>query len=103
MPEDFSRRGFLTGLAAGGATLALGPSGAAAASSEASASGGAAVVQPVHPWIELRPAADPIRVLVAVRLAPAELDQMRQAAAGVGVVRANEGSDRHRRAPAAAV
>jgi phosphoglycerate dehydrogenase-like enzyme len=103
MQEDFSRRGFLTGLAAGGATLALAPNGATAGRSEASAAGGPAVVQPVHPWIELRPAADPIRVLVAARLAPAELDQIRQAAPGLELMVPNDVAGRHAAAAAAEV
>ena len=59
MPQDVSRRGFLTGLGAGGA-LALAPHAAGGAETAAGSSG--AVVQAVHPLVEMKPAATPIRV-----------------------------------------
>ncbi|PYQ47639.1 MAG: hypothetical protein DMF78_23180, partial [Acidobacteria bacterium] len=81
MPQDVSRRGFLTGLGAGGATMALAPHAAGGAESAPGSSG--AVVQAVHPWVEMKPAATPIRVMVAARLTPAELDTISQAAPGI--------------------
>jgi len=80
MPQDLSRRGFMAGLAAGGTTLALAPEAAAAGGAGAAAGSSDAVVQAVHPWVEMERAAKPVRVLVAANLAAEELERLRQAA-----------------------
>jgi len=74
MAEDMSRRGFLAGLTAGGATLAL---------ETASAD---AVVQPVHPRVETPPTGETIRILVAAKLAPEEIETIRRAGRNVELV-----------------
>jgi phosphoglycerate dehydrogenase-like enzyme len=100
MPQDVSRRGFLTGLGAGGATLALAPH---AAGAETATGSSGAVVQAVHPLVEMKPAATPIRVLVAARLTPAELDTIRQAAPGVELIVPKDAAERKAAAAAAEV
>ena len=74
MPEDMSRRGFLAGLTAGGTALAL---------ETASAD---AVVQPIHPRVEVPPAGGPVKVLVAARLGSNELERIRAAGRNVELV-----------------
>jgi phosphoglycerate dehydrogenase-like enzyme len=69
MSQEFSRRGFLAGLTAGGTLLAAGPEPASAD----------AVVQPLYPRFEPSPSAGPIRILLATRLAPAEIESIRPA------------------------
>lgn len=69
MSQELSRRGFLSGLSAGGAALAAD-----------------AVVQPMHPVVELVPTSGTVKVLLAARLAPAELEQIRNAARNVELV-----------------
>jgi phosphoglycerate dehydrogenase-like enzyme len=74
MSEDISRRGFLTGLTVGGAALAL------------EAAGTDAVVQPVHPRVEVPSAGGPIKVLLAAKLAPDEVERIRRAGRNVELV-----------------
>ena len=74
MAEDMSRRGFLAGLTAGGATLAL---------ETASAD---AVVHPVYPRVETPPTGEAIRILVAAKLAPEEIETIRRAGRNVELV-----------------
>jgi len=69
MPQEFSRRGFLAGFTAGGTLLAAGTEPASAD----------AVVQPLYPRFEASPAGGVIRILLATRLAPADLEAIRQA------------------------
>lgn len=69
MSQEFSRRGFLAGLTAGGTLLAAGPEPPSAD----------AVVQPLYPLFEPSPSAGPIRILLATRLAPADIDAIRHA------------------------
>jgi phosphoglycerate dehydrogenase-like enzyme len=72
MPQDISRRGFLAGLTAGGTALALESSAAADA-----------VVQPVHPRVEIPPTGGTIKVLLTARLAPEETETIRRAGRNV--------------------
>jgi len=102
MPYDVSRRGFLAGLGAGGATMALAPH-AAAGGAETAPGSSPAVVQAVHPWVEMKPAATPIRVMVAARLSPAELDTIRQAATGIELIVPKEAAERAAAAASAEV
>ena len=102
MPYDVSRRGFLAGLGAGGATMAL-ASHAAAGGAETAPGSSPAVVQAVHPWVEMKPAATPIRVMVAARLSPAELDTIRQAATGIELIVPKEAAERAAAAASAEV
>lgn len=74
MAEDMSRRGFLAGLTAGGAALAL------------EAKGADAVVHPVHPRVEVPPTGGPIKVLLAAGLAPGEIESVRRAGRNVDLV-----------------
>ena len=95
MSQDFSRRGFLAGLTAGGTTLALAPEAAMAAGPNAAGAAPEGLVQVVHPLAELKPVATPIRVMVAAKLAPEELDQIRQAAPGVDLAVPRDVAERH--------
>jgi phosphoglycerate dehydrogenase-like enzyme len=81
MTEDMSRRGFLTGLTAGGAALALETADADA------------VVQPVHPRVEVPPTGGTIRVLLAAKLSPEEVDTIRRAGRNVEVVVPRDGAE----------
>jgi len=87
MLYDLSRRRFLAGLTAGGSLNALGratpPTNASATASPVVAG---AVVQPVHPWVELGPATSAVKVLVAARLTPQEIERLRQAAPGAELI-----------------
>jgi len=74
MSQDVSRRGFLAGLTAGGTALAL----------ETAATD--AVVQPVHPRVEIPPTGGTIKILLAAQLAPEEVDTIRQAGRNVEIV-----------------
>jgi phosphoglycerate dehydrogenase-like enzyme len=74
MAEDMSRRGFLAGLTVGGAALALETAGADA------------VVQPVHPRVEVPPTGGTIKILVAAKLAPDEVEKVRRAGRNVELV-----------------
>ena len=74
MSEDMSRRGFLGGITVGGAALALGTAGADA------------VVQPVHPRVEIPPTGGTIKVLLAASLAPDEIESIRRAGRNVELV-----------------
>jgi phosphoglycerate dehydrogenase-like enzyme len=74
MAEDISRRGFLTGLTASGTALAL------------EARGAEAVVHPVYPRVEIAPTGGTIKVLVATRLAPEEIELVRRAGRNVELV-----------------
>ncbi|HUL77656.1 MAG TPA: D-2-hydroxyacid dehydrogenase [Vicinamibacteria bacterium] len=74
MSEDLSRRGFLAGLTAGGTALAL------------ETAGGDAVVQPVHPRVEVPPTGGTIKILLAAKLAPDEVERIRSAGRSVEVV-----------------
>ena len=74
MTQDMSRRGFLGGLTVGGAALAL------------EARGADAVVHPVYPRVEVPPTGGPIKVLVAARLAPEEIESVRRAGRNVDLV-----------------
>jgi len=74
MTEDMSRRGFLAGITAGGAVLAL---------ETASAD---AVVQPVNPRVEVPPSGETIRILLAANLAPEEIETIRRAGRNVDLV-----------------
>src|SRR5512134_3368437 len=74
MAEDMSRRGFLAGLTASGTALAL------------EARGADAVVHPVHPRVETAPSGGTIKVLVAARLAPDQVDAIRRAGRNVEIV-----------------
>ena len=69
MSQEFSRRGFLAGLTAGGTLLAAGAEPASAD----------AVVQPLYPRFEPSPSAGPIRILLATRLLPEEIESIRRA------------------------
>src|SRR5688572_8002163 len=100
MWQEFSRRDFLAGLTAGGTSLALTPEAAAGGSPIGpAAASSSAVVQAVHPWVELKPAASPIRVLVAARLAPDELEKLRQAAPEVELIVPRDAAERQAVAP----
>jgi phosphoglycerate dehydrogenase-like enzyme len=72
--HDISRRGFLAGLTAGGTALALDGPDAMAADP---------VVHPVHPRVEMQPSGDPIRILLAARLEPEEVERIRRAGPNV--------------------
>jgi phosphoglycerate dehydrogenase-like enzyme len=74
MAEAMSRRGFLAGLTVGGAALALETAGADA------------VVQPVHPRVEVPPTGGTIKILVAAKLAPDEVEKVRRAGRNVELV-----------------
>jgi phosphoglycerate dehydrogenase-like enzyme len=74
MAEDMSRRGFLAGITAGGAALALETAGADA------------VVQPVNPRVEIPPTGGTIKILVAAKLAPEEIESIRRAGRNVDLV-----------------
>src|SRR4030042_5812052 len=74
MAEDMSRRGFLAGLRVGGTALAL------------EARGADAVVQPVHPRVEVPPTGGTIKILVAAKLAPDEIERVRRAGRNVELV-----------------
>ena len=74
MSQDMSRRGFLAGISVGGAALAL------------EAKGGDGVVQAVNPRVEVPPTGGPIRVLVAARLDPDEVERIRRAGRNVELV-----------------
>jgi len=74
MTEDMSRRGFLAGLTVGGTALAV------------EARGKDAVVQPVHPRVEVPPTGGIIKILVAARLAPDEIERVRRAGRNVELV-----------------
>src|SRR5512143_3077246 len=87
MLEDVSRRGFLAGLTVGGAAVAL----------EATAAD--AVVQPVHPRVETPPSGETIKILLAARLTPDEIERIRSAGRRVELV--VPGDDREALAAAA--
>src|SRR5512136_529820 len=74
MAEDMSRRGFLAGLTVGGTALAL------------EARGADAVVHAVYPRVEVAPTGGTIKILVAARLAPEEIDLVRRAGRNVELV-----------------
>jgi phosphoglycerate dehydrogenase-like enzyme len=74
MPEDMTRRGFLAGLTAGGTALAL------------EAKRADAVVQSVHPRVEIPATGGRVKVLVAARLAPDEVERIRGAGRNVELV-----------------
>src|SRR5512141_5016 len=74
MSEDMSRRGFLAGLTVGGTALALETAGADA------------VVQPVNPRVEVPPTGGTIKILVAAKLAPDEIERIRRAGRNVELV-----------------
>ena len=74
MSQDLSRRGFLAGLTAGGTALALETAAADA------------VVQPVHPRVEVPPTGGTIKILLAAKLAPEEVDAIRRAGRNVEIV-----------------
>jgi phosphoglycerate dehydrogenase-like enzyme len=69
-----TRRGFLAGLTAGGTALAL------------ETAGSDAVVQPVHPRVEISPTGGRVKVLVAARLDPDEVERIRRAGRNVDLV-----------------
>lgn len=71
--ESITRRDFMGGLAAGGAT-------AMAATAAAGASPSDAVVVTAFPIYESRPSSGPIRVVCSEKLSSAEIDQIRSAA-----------------------
>jgi phosphoglycerate dehydrogenase-like enzyme len=77
MSHDLSRRGFLTGLTAGGAALTLDVQGTLAADP---------VVHAIHPRVEVPPTGETIKVLVAARLEAADLERIRQAGRNVEVI-----------------
>jgi phosphoglycerate dehydrogenase-like enzyme len=81
MTEDMSRRGFLAGLTAGGAALALETADADA------------VVQPVHPRVEVPPTGGTIRIVLAAKLSPEEVDTIRRAGRNVEVVVPRDGAE----------
>jgi phosphoglycerate dehydrogenase-like enzyme len=81
MSQDVSRRGFLAGLTAGGTALAL----------ESAAAD--AVVRPIHPRVEVAPTGGTIRILLAARLAPEEVDAIRRAGPNVEIVVPRDESD----------
>lgn len=74
MAEDVSRRGFLAGLTVGGTALAL------------EARGADAVVHPVHPRVEVPPTGGTIKILLAARLAPEQVESIRRAGRNVELV-----------------
>ncbi len=74
MAEDMSRRGFLAGLTVGGTALAL----------EARAAD--PVVQPVNPRVEVPPTGETIKILVAAKLAPEEVETIRRAGRNLELV-----------------
>ncbi len=75
MSEDMSRRGFLAGLTVGGTALAL-----------ETAAGADAVVQPVHPRVEVPPTGGPIKILLVAKLAPDEIETIRRAGRNVELI-----------------
>jgi phosphoglycerate dehydrogenase-like enzyme len=81
MTEDMSRRGFLAGLTAGGAALALETDAADA------------VVQPVHPRVEVPPTGGTIRILLAAKLTPEEVDTIRRVGRNVEIVVPRDGAE----------
>jgi phosphoglycerate dehydrogenase-like enzyme len=74
MAEDISRRGFLAGLTVGGTALAL------------EARGGDAVVHPIYPRVEIAPTGGTIKILVAAKLAPDQVEAVRRAGRNVELV-----------------
>jgi phosphoglycerate dehydrogenase-like enzyme len=74
MTEDISRRGFLAGLTVGGTALAL----------EARAAD--AVVLPIYPRVEVAPTGGTIKILVAAKLAPDQVEAVRRAGRNVELV-----------------
>jgi phosphoglycerate dehydrogenase-like enzyme len=74
MAEDMTRRGFLAGLTVGGTALAL----------EARAAD--PVVQAVNPRVEVPPTGGTIKILLAAKLAPDEIEQIRRAGRNVELV-----------------
>jgi phosphoglycerate dehydrogenase-like enzyme len=74
MADDMSRRGFLAGLTVGGTALAL------------EARGADAVAHAVYPWVEVAPTGGTIKVLVAARLAPEEIESIRRVGRNVELV-----------------
>lgn len=72
---NLSRRNFMAGLAAGGSATAL-----AAGTLEASQS---PVVVPAPAVVEIKPSANPIRIVCAERLMPADLEKIRAAGKNV--------------------
>jgi phosphoglycerate dehydrogenase-like enzyme len=81
MTEEMSRRGFLAGLTAGGAVLTLETAQADA------------VVQPIHARVEVPPTGGTIRVLLAAKLAPEEVDSIRRAGRNVELVVPRDGAE----------
>jgi phosphoglycerate dehydrogenase-like enzyme len=81
MSQEVSRRGFLGGLAAGGGLVTAGAAAGAAGMKTADA-----VVHPVYPLFEPSPSAGRVRVLVAVKLTPEEIERLRQAAPNADLV-----------------
>jgi phosphoglycerate dehydrogenase-like enzyme len=74
MAQDVSRRGFLAGLTASGTALAL------------EARGADAVVRPAYPRVEVAPTGGTIKILVAARLDPEEIESIRRAGRNVELV-----------------
>jgi phosphoglycerate dehydrogenase-like enzyme len=74
MAEDMTRRGFLAGLTVGGTALAL----------EARAAD--PVVQAINPRVEVPPTGETIKILVAARLAPEEVETVHRAGRNVELV-----------------
>jgi phosphoglycerate dehydrogenase-like enzyme len=74
MAEDITRRGFLAGVSVGGTALAL------------NAAGATAVVHPVYPRVEVSPTGGTIKVLLAARLAPEQVETIRRAGRNVDLV-----------------
>jgi len=91
MAEDISRRGFLAGLTVGGTALAL------------EARGADAVVRPIYPRVEVAPAGGTIKILVAARLAPEEIELVRRAGRNVELVVPRDGAQMVAAAPDAEV
>lgn len=103
MRQEFSRRDFLAGVTAGGTALALTAEGAAGGPMGTASGSSNAVVQAVHPWVEVKPAAKPIRVLVAARLAPEEVEKLRRAAPEVELIVARDAAEELAAAPSVEV
>jgi phosphoglycerate dehydrogenase-like enzyme len=74
MAEDISRRGFLAGLTVGGTVLAL----------EARAAD--PVVHAAYPRVEVPPTGETIKILLAARLAPEQIESVRRAGRNVDLV-----------------
>jgi phosphoglycerate dehydrogenase-like enzyme len=74
MAENVTRRGFLAGLTVGGTALAL----------EARAAD--PVVQAVNPRVEVPPTGETIKILVAAKLTPEEVEQIRRGGRNVELV-----------------